>query len=869
MGNDGSGYFLRPEAGPVPFEKLQWRAKGVLHRIIETLSAAVDSAKKAGQASTDKHRPISDTIDTHRASRLFFVSGEPGSGKSTLYLTLKAMLSNEDSKKYSEGYTNQDGLKNLKTAIRWLDPIDLEVAGDEGENLLAAVLVRLFQELEKSDVGPSKECETAIKELEDLATDIGIAWEGNLQARAGALDPDTYSGEVMRAQRARLGINERLRKPLNKLSKEGCYGCHSETLFVLPVDDFYLKPDASLQLLRLLRMISVPRLFFLVMGDITTVEALFVEKSLADWTAVAGSRLFAAQPDRLDLALARARELRARYLRKLLPPGQRESIDPMDWYEALDFEVGRFSNSDAQVETLEDMMGDVELDRLETSPASSADGETLLSFLICPPFSEEDKTQRQERAKADKRPQESKEERELRKDREKDRAAYTALQILDATPRELMDIGAALSEVLRKKERGNNEEGAPLLLLCVRDMVNLVKEEQSFLNEQEQSALEGILPTRHYTFEDMNFEMNRLCLQPDLGRWSNPNIDKLWVRKHRSWELTVNRNFINDTNKEDRGREIGQQSRQQNAKQEQTENDKEIVKSRQDPFAKLPPRPMAWVVLLHDLAWKWNPDSVTGNLVKRLAREIGGWSISKETAAAEAQYQLAKESCLRLPRPIRDQTNEAAKEHTEQETGKQPEDTELETVQQTLQENVEEDKHVIPTTLPGWVVWKNGFTYQHLPMPDFETVQELDRFLRVWNSGIEWSDQKEKARAAKKRAEDLQTRAHGLKTQAGDNPTKQAEAAVAQKQAVSAMGQADEERRKAGDDELQDTNFIALWMLAGLMVTDEQYKDFAKRDTTWFTRQLATLKDNPKVKDATKGWLHETYKIAEVLGMKV
>jgi hypothetical protein len=128
----------------------------------------------------------------------------------------------------------------------------------------------------------------------------------------------------MRTQRARLGVNERLKKALDKLAKHNCYDCNSRTLFVLPVDDFYLKPSASLQLLRLLRMISIPRLFFLVMGDVKTIEALFTEKSLADWTAVAGTRTFPARSARLNEALARARELQARYLRKLLPPGRRD-----------------------------------------------------------------------------------------------------------------------------------------------------------------------------------------------------------------------------------------------------------------------------------------------------------------------------------------------------------------------------------------------------------------------------------------------------------------------------------------------------------------------------------------------------------------
>lgn len=270
---NNSDYSLRPEAGPIPYLNHQRRAKEALKLIMRALTAAAEAAQKSK----------ADELDfTERASRIFFVSGEPGSGKSTLYLTLRGMLSSKDQDTYSDGYPDKESLGKLKAAVRLLDPLDLEVAGHEGENLLAAVLVRLFGALDESSTVLSKDCEDAIKELEDLATDIGIAWEGNLQARAGALDPETYSGEVMRTQRARLGVNKRLKEALDKLAINGCCGCTQKTLFVLPVDDFYLKPDASLQLLRLLRMISIPRLFFLVMGDITTVEALFIEKSLAD-----------------------------------------------------------------------------------------------------------------------------------------------------------------------------------------------------------------------------------------------------------------------------------------------------------------------------------------------------------------------------------------------------------------------------------------------------------------------------------------------------------------------------------------------------------------------------------------------------------
>jgi hypothetical protein len=699
MGNSDT-IFPRPEAGSIRYWKHHKRNRDALDFIIRVLKGAADSV------SGSKGIAGAPTIDTNRASRIVFVSGEPGSGKTTLYLTLKAMLSSEEKENYRVGC--KINLNDL-AGIRWLDTLDLEVAGDEGENLLAAVLVRLFRKLGETDPVHSKSCEDAIKELEELATDIGIAWEGNLQARAGALDPDTYSAEVMRTQRARLRVNERLKEALDKLAQQECYGCSSGTLFVLPVDDFYLKPAASLQLLRLLRMISIPRLFFLVMGDIDTVEALFIEKSLADWTAVAGTRLFAERSDRLDEALTRARELRARYLRKLLPMGQRAEIEVMDWHEALDLEVGRSENNPTDAEPLETILASVQLDR----PNDNTDEtDSLLSFLISPflpPVTSEEGRQEKEkrvnRAKGEEGAKESTTEIDLKKHR----SAYTALQILDATPREMMDLAAALREVQRQREKlkieGTLDEDTnkiPLLLLCVKDMVNLVREEQSFLNEKQQKILEGILPTRHYSAEDINFKMDRLCLHPSPRTWKEQYSGQVWFRDHRSWDLTVNSKLTDDSKKKSKNK-----STTADEKHGMEEDDDK------DPFAKLPPRPAAWFVLLHDLAWRWNPDSVTGNLVEKMCDELSDWQLSK----SEVTSPPNQETCL----------------------------------QPKQRSNSRQTSNLDPSVYlsGGWAVWVDASTYKHFPMPKFEMIRDLDRFLHVWSRGLMWLGKPEEAKVDK------------------------------------------------------------------------------------------------------------------------
>jgi hypothetical protein len=778
MSDNNPEYFLRPEAGPIPYWKHHKRAKEAINFIIRGLKAAANNVE-VGKGV--------DTVDTNRASRIIFVSGEPGSGKSSLYLTLRAMLSSKEKRKYQLGY-NKGGLDELE-GVRWLDALDLEVASDEGENLLAAVLVRLIEVLTDRDtvsnIVHSKPCDDAIKDLEELATDIGIAWEGNLRARAGELDPDTYSEEVMRAQRARLRVNERLRGALDKLAEDNCHGCSKKTLFVLPVDDLYLKPDVSLQLLRLLRMISIPRLFFLIMGDIKTVEALFIEKSLADWTGVAGTRLFAARSERLDGALTRARELRARYLRKLLPPLQRTMIEPMDWYEALDFEPGRH---DASVDPLEEFLADVKLDKPFRPEGVEAETESFLTFLISPPLAtskverQKDREERQKRAKVDK---DAKEETAKEREDKKFRSAYTALQILDATPREMMDLGSALHKVMNSEVV--DKDKIPPLLSSVMDMVNLVREEQSFLSEEAQEVLDGILPTRSYGYaEDLNLQMDRLCLRPSQRPWKEQN-PSLWIRDHRSWDVRVNSKFIIDPKKNT-----------EHGESESTEQDAN------DPFAKLPPRPAAWFVLLHDLAWKWNRDSVTVNLVESLRQELEEFSRSTPTERARKGE---------------------------------------------------------PVPLLGWAIWHYDGSYEHFPMPEFETFRDLDHFLYIWSRGLDWLEKQRKlASELQERANEAGAQAKALKEQKKPEAIeaqKRAEAVAVQKQnqAADMQRQANEAQERVGVDESQRVSkLIRLWGLAGSTVIDKQYEEFKPRDGNWFEQGLRNFTINNDKNQMSKNW---------------
>ena len=553
--NDGR-YVLRPEARPMSVHALNRSQREAMEKVVAALKEAVSHSDPPPKAD--------GFIDHHRVSRLFFVSGQPGSGKTSIYVTLYALLSDRDFRDKYKGDLDLDGLIG---AIRWLEPMDLEVAGDEGENLLAAVLVRISEVIEGSSSLHSKDWQDALQELSELENDIGIAWEGNLKDRAEHLDPDSYSLEVMRAQRTKLGTNQRLRKALDALLGNDRNGCAREEIFVLPIDDFYLKPAASLELLRLLRMVSVPRLFFLIMGDIKAMEALFFEKALADWTNVAGAQVFASLEKRSkEEVLPRIREMRARYLRKLLPPEQRAIVNWTQWDETLKYKPSVHDPSDS----IRTLLSKICI-RYRVQPESDPSCMTFLNFLFTPTCPE---------GHTEKCKGLTEKERRLKTCRE----AYSALQILDATPREVTDLWMGLKEVVNcspSQQKQHDAEEAPSYLPKVVDYALHAIEEQNYLTEEQQDILRFAFPKS--SVDDLLFQTHNLALRAKENLPQKIKCGDAFVRKHLDWKLGVS----------DHKGSVG-------------------------PVPFLPPRTAAWIILLHDLTWIWKPDHITKNLVVEL-----------------------------------------------------------------------------------------------------------------------------------------------------------------------------------------------------------------------------------------------------------
>jgi hypothetical protein len=91
----------------------------------------------------------------------------------------------------------------------------------------------------------------------------------------------------------------------------------------LPIDDFDISPAMCLPTLRLLRMISAPRLFALVLGDVSIARYILNLKVSGDMMSVTQCAELQMLPIPAEDVGSVAGEITSNALRKLAPPHQR------------------------------------------------------------------------------------------------------------------------------------------------------------------------------------------------------------------------------------------------------------------------------------------------------------------------------------------------------------------------------------------------------------------------------------------------------------------------------------------------------------------------------------------------------------------
>lgn len=340
---------LRPEARPLDWKSLDPEQKNAFREVVSWLDTAVrDLRRRNSRERLDRE----SWLDTDRSSRILMLSGERGSGKTTALLSvIQACLHfrrEGGAKPSTDDYPAdlREVLPDLSTRLVWLEPIDMEPL-PKSVNLLAAILSRIEATVKPKPAGDRRHVgaeldwwggsKDPLLSLMRLQTDVALTWEGNLGARGGHLDPDVYATEVMRAERARLMLNRRISDLLDDIADS--FFRSKDLLFVLPIDDCDLSPALAVPILRVLRMISVPRLFTIVLGDepmARTVFRLKYQGELIEAAAPTGTTGADTWPGGYRLG-GTADQVGLSALRKLLPPGQRIYLRPMRVRTALEY----------------------------------------------------------------------------------------------------------------------------------------------------------------------------------------------------------------------------------------------------------------------------------------------------------------------------------------------------------------------------------------------------------------------------------------------------------------------------------------------------------------------------------------------------
>ncbi len=329
---------LRPESKSLVWTRCDESQKEAIHRLVNFLTSALCELDEH-IANPNDLNAIHSFYEDAVVNRTCLLSGERGTGKTSVLKTLFRITQNTDvlneffgEEIHSDRKVSElaESIQKLKSRLGWLDPIDMEVLPGPS-NLLAAILCRIEEQV-KHDLGSESVLRVPLFDLRELMQDVTLAWDGNMPERGEHVDPDTYASEVIRAERARVSIPDRVAKVLKNLKPSGPI---KHKLYVLPIDDFDMSPTRCLELLRLVRMLNVPQLFTIVLGSIHMTSEILQVKMTGDFAGVAKIRLEA--KDLAGKIHQKHRKLASESLRKLVPLHQRIELRKMHKEEALQF----------------------------------------------------------------------------------------------------------------------------------------------------------------------------------------------------------------------------------------------------------------------------------------------------------------------------------------------------------------------------------------------------------------------------------------------------------------------------------------------------------------------------------------------------
>jgi len=339
---------LREEAHRMPFDDLLQPERRAVLNLLQGLVGALDSPE------AQAHRGDATLAPT------FFLSGQRGSGKSTVLVNGRFAVEDPDAffgpiDRVGDGGEDRDQrrlvqrlrphVSRLGQHVIWLDPLDMEFFQENG-NLLTTLLVRLRNALVAPFTSSSgdrhvaqrrtkvlEEVDDAWTQIDELIKDATVMWESipdPSAARRAELEirsAETNADFQARFQAALKAVCMQLGR--RRYQEDGCVS------LILPIDNADRSSRHVFQIVRLIRMVSCSRLWYVLAGSEADLD-VFLERSYHEQLRTTGAGDQGAAAEALQ---AIARRQAAADARAVFPPASRSSIGPIPATEALSFNL--------------------------------------------------------------------------------------------------------------------------------------------------------------------------------------------------------------------------------------------------------------------------------------------------------------------------------------------------------------------------------------------------------------------------------------------------------------------------------------------------------------------------------------------------
>lgn len=364
--SDENTFSPRPEAHAMELSKMLAPVEKATYDLLKRIHGAIQTAHQEKSATSP--------------ANCFLVTGERGTGKTTVLLSAKELVNPRDGKS-NEGRSPSDNLnspkvnpnddktnpkenkdkeekaarneeiqglaKKIADRAEWLDVLDVEPLHPK-TNLLTVLLIRIRNAIDRRTEGKHGEPRASLFEeragsardkLDKLIQDAALIWEDIQEAST----VDRANRQIAMAEafsRFKRDFDETF-KALGG-ERASARGTEESRAFVLPIDNIDRSPEHLQSIFKLAQMVSSKHLWLVLAGDRVDLNTLLERVYWKELFQTSVGTVSGAKEHRgEDESLSIARRQAAATIRKILPPNHRIEVKLVEPDEALAFKLTR------------------------------------------------------------------------------------------------------------------------------------------------------------------------------------------------------------------------------------------------------------------------------------------------------------------------------------------------------------------------------------------------------------------------------------------------------------------------------------------------------------------------------------------------